>query len=169
MANDRDIEFKESGLNEHRQFLLAHATHSYHAISQFMKKEDGSPLWVLNEGEYIMMNTFHLTVDHVFYEMKLHPWTITNSLDLFVERYGYHDQGGLAFTHDMGVANGLSPKGYSSYELLNLGGCFGYMTHEELLKFGKYLSTCRILYHSCSNNILEGVLKILLKIYLKTY
>jgi hypothetical protein len=135
MAKDRDIELKESGLNEHRQFLLAHATHSYHASSQFMKKEDGSPLWVLNEGEYIMMNTFDLTVDHVFYEMKFHPWTITNTLDLFVERYSYHDQAGLAFTHDMGVANGFSPKGYSSYELPNLDGCFSYMTHEELLNW----------------------------------
>jgi hypothetical protein len=135
MATQRDRELKESGLNEHRQFLLAHATHSYHASSQLMKKEDGSPLWVLNEGEYIMMNTFDLTVDHVFYEMKFHPWTITNSLDLFVERYSYYDQAGLAFTHDMGVANGFSPKEYSSYELPNLDGCFSYMTHEELLNW----------------------------------
>jgi hypothetical protein len=135
MAAQRDRELKESGLNEHRQFLLAHATHSYHASSQLMKKDDGSALWVLNEGEYIMMNTFDLTVDHVFYEMKFHPWTITNSLDLFVERYSYYDQAGLAFTHDMGVANGFSPKEYSSYELPNLDGCFSYMTHEELLNW----------------------------------
>lgn len=135
MAELRDKELKESKLNEHRQFLLAHATHSYHASSQLMKKQDGSPLWVVNEGEYIMMNTFDLTVDHVFYEMKFHPWTITNALDLFVERYSYYDQAGLAFTHDMGVANGFSPKEYSSYELPNLHGCFSYMTHEELLNW----------------------------------
>jgi xylan 1,4-beta-xylosidase len=135
MAAKRDKELKESNLNEHRQFLLAHATHSYHASSQLMKKEDGSALWVVNEGEYIMMNTFDLTVDHLFYEMKFHPWTITNTLDLFVERYSYHDQAGLAFTHDMGVANGFSPKEYSSYELPNLDGCFSYMTHEELLNW----------------------------------
>jgi xylan 1,4-beta-xylosidase len=135
MAAQRDKELKENNLNEHRQFLLAHATHSYHASSQLMKKEDGSALWVVNEGEYIMMNTFDLTVDHVFYEMKFHPWTITNSLDLFVERYSYYDQAGLAFTHDMGVANGFSPKEYSSYELPNLDGCFSYMTHEELLNW----------------------------------
>lgn len=135
MAELRDKELKQSKLNEHRQFLLAHATHSYHASSQLMKKQDGSPLWVVNEGEYIMMNTFDLTVDHVFYEMKFHPWTITNALDLFVERYSYYDQAGLAFTHDMGVANGFSPKEYSSYELPNLHGCFSYMTHEELLNW----------------------------------
>ncbi|WP_026883298.1 glycoside hydrolase family 52 protein [Clostridium akagii] len=135
MAEQRDKELKESKLNKYRQFLLAHATHSYHASSQLMKKEDGSPLWVVNEGEYIMMNTFDLTVDHIFYEMKFHPWTIKNSLDLFAERYSYYDQSGIAFTHDMGVANGFSPKGYSSYELPNLHGCFSYMTHEELLNW----------------------------------
>ncbi|MDP4090530.1 MAG: glycoside hydrolase family 52 protein, partial [Bacillota bacterium] len=135
LAAKRDKELKESGLNEHRRFLIAHATHSYHASSQLMKKADGSALWVVNEGEYIMMNTFDLTVDHVFYEMKFHPWTITNALDLFVERYSYYDQAGLAFTHDMGVSNGFSPKEYSSYELPNLDGCFSYMTHEELLNW----------------------------------
>ena len=135
LAAERDKELLESKLNEHRQFLIAHATHSYHASSQLMKKRDGSALWVVNEGEYIMMNTFDLTVDHVFFEMKFHPWTITNSLDLFVERYSYRDQAGLAFTHDMGVANGFSPKEYSSYELPDLDGCFSYMTHEELLNW----------------------------------
>jgi hypothetical protein len=135
MAAQRDRELKEGGLNEHRQFLLAHATHSYHASSQLMKKENGDALWVVNEGEYIMMNTFDLTVDHLFYEMKFHPWTVTNSLDLFVDRYSYYDQAGLAFTHDMGVANGFSPKEYSSYELPELDGCFSYMTHEQLLNW----------------------------------
>ncbi|MDP4089640.1 MAG: glycoside hydrolase family 52 protein, partial [Bacillota bacterium] len=55
--------------------------------------------------------------------------------DLFVERYSYYDQAGLAFTHDMGVSNGFSPKEYSSYELPNLDGCFSYMTNEELLNW----------------------------------
>ncbi|WP_163193459.1 glycoside hydrolase family 52 protein [Clostridium thermarum] len=135
IAAERDKELKETKLNEHRQFLIAHATHSYHASSQLMKKEDGSPLWIVNEGEYLMMNTFDLTVDHMFFEMKFHPWTIKNALDLFVECYSYYDQIGLAFTHDMGVANGFTAKGYSSYELPNLDGCFSYMTHEELLNW----------------------------------
>lgn len=135
LAKQRDSELEESDLNEHRQFLLAHSTHSYHASSQLMKKEDGSPLWIVNEGEYIMMNTFDLTVDHVFFELKFHPWTITNTLDLFVDRYSYKDQAGLAFTHDMGTYNAFSPKEYSSYELPNLDGCFSYMTHEELLNW----------------------------------
>lgn len=135
LAKERDEELYNSGLNEYRQFLIAHATHSYYASSQLMKKRDGTPLWIVNEGEYIMINTFDLTVDHIFWEMRFHPWTIKNTLDLYVEDYSYEDQAGLAFTHDMGVANGFSPKGYSAYELPNLTGCFSYMTHEELLNW----------------------------------
>lgn len=135
LARKRDRELKESGLNEYKQFIIAHAAHSYHASSQLMKKEDGSPLWIVNEGQYVMINTFDLTVDHVFWELRFHPWTITNVLDLFVDRYSYIDQAGLSFAHDMGVANAFSPKGYSSYELPNLKGCFSYMTHEELLNW----------------------------------
>jgi hypothetical protein len=135
LAEKRDVELKENKLNEHRQFLISHATHSYHASSQLMKKEDGTPLWIVNEGEYIMINTFDLTVDHLFWELKFHPWTVTNTLDLFVDRYSYIDQAGLAFTHDMGAYNAFSPAQYSSYELPNLHGCFSYMTHEELLNW----------------------------------
>lgn len=135
LAETRNTELKESGLNEHKQFLIAHATHSYHASSELLIREDNSPLWILNEGEYIMINTFDLTVDHIFWEMKFHKWTVTNSLDLFVENYSYNDESGLAFTHDMGAYNAFSPTGYSSYELPNLKGCFSYMTHEELLNW----------------------------------
>jgi len=134
-AEDRDKELEGTNLNEYRKFLIAHATHSYYASSELMKRENGEPLWILNEGEYIMMNTFDLTIDHVFWEMKFHPWTITNTLDLFVEKYSYKDQIGLAFTHDMGTYDGFSPEKYSSYELPDLTGCFSYMTNEELLNW----------------------------------
>lgn len=134
-AKNRDKELENSNLNQYRKFIIAHATHSYYASSELMKRENGEPLWILNEGEYVMMNTFDLTVDHVFWEMKFHPWTITNTLDLFVEKYSYRDQLGLAFNHDMGTYDGFSPKGYSAYELPNLTGCFSYMTHEELLNW----------------------------------
>jgi hypothetical protein len=103
------------------------------------------PLWVVNEGEYRMMNTFDLTVDHAFFELSYHPWTLRNTLDLFIQRYGYVDglqdaaaadrprfPGGISFTHDMGVANQFSPPHYSSYERPNLSGCFSYMTQEQL-------------------------------------
>lgn len=135
MAKQRDKELRESGLNEYRQFLIAYATHAYYANSQLMTRKDGVPLWIVNEGEYLMINTFDLTIDHLFWELKFHPWTIKNTLDLYVEKYSYFDQAGRSFTHDMGVANNFSPQGYSSYELPNLHGVFSYMTHEELLNW----------------------------------
>jgi len=130
-----DAELAGSGLNEHRQFMLAHFTHSYLASSQLMHTPDGRLFWSVNEGEYRMINTFDLTVDHLFWEMRYHPWTMKNALDWYLDRYSYRDQLGLAFTHDMGVANELSPVGYSSYETPDIHGCFSYMTCEELLNW----------------------------------
>ena len=111
-----------------------------------MLEHHGEPFWVVNEGEYRMMNTFDLTADHLFFETKMNPWTMRNTLDMFVERYSYRDQvhlpgganehpGGLSFTHDMGVANNISRPGYSSYELFELDGCFSHMTHEQLVNW----------------------------------
>ena len=121
----------------------------------------------MNEGEYCMMNTLDLSVDHAFWELEQNPWVVRNLLDGFVRRYSFvdevkvyandpasadrhlgahatHDpsqpapppdegqlnrpfslaQGGLSFTHDMGVHNNFSPEGTSSYELAELTGCF---------------------------------------------
>ncbi|MBC8141280.1 MAG: hypothetical protein H7Y38_07540 [Armatimonadetes bacterium] len=159
IATERDAELDAAPLNESRRFLLAHATHSYHASTMLLHDETGDlvlspreschrPLWVVNEGEYRMMNTFDLTVDQAFWELKYHPWTLRNTLDLFCARYRYYDEaqdatdpsrprflGGISFTHDMGVANAFSPHGYSSYERPNLDDCFSYMTAEQLLNW----------------------------------
>ncbi|MFZ5828148.1 MAG: glycoside hydrolase family 52 protein [Bacillota bacterium] len=142
LAAERDRELESAPLNADRKFMLAHFTHSYLANTQLMLDESNRPLWVVNEGEYQMMNTFDLTVDHLFWELRYHPWTIRNALDLFVSRYSYtdgvkdrsgrHYPGGLSFTHDMGVANAFSPARYSSYEMPDIDGCFSYMTHEQL-------------------------------------
>jgi hypothetical protein len=159
IADERDLELATSRLSDERKFLLAHATHSYHGSTMLLHDERGTlprapfspsaplhrPLWVVNEGEYRMLNTFDLTVDHAFWEMRFHPWTLKNTLDLFVSRYSYLDTvkdcanpdglslpGGLSFTHDMGVANQFTIPGHSSYELANLDGCFSYMTQEQL-------------------------------------
>ncbi len=43
--------------------------------------------------------------------------------------------GGISFTHDMGVCAQFTPPEHSSYELPGLGGCFSYMTGEELLNW----------------------------------
>jgi hypothetical protein len=93
-----------------------------------------------------MMNTFDLTVDHLFYELEMNSWVVKNALDLFIDRYSYVDQvrfpgddtlhtGGISFTHDMGVANVFSRPGYSSYEMVGVDGCFSYMTHEQLVNW----------------------------------
>jgi xylan 1,4-beta-xylosidase len=144
LADRRDRELARSKLSADQRFLLAQATHSYHASTQLLWHQD-EPLWVVNEGEYRMINTFDLTVDHLFWELHWHPWTIRNTLDLFVSRYSYRDhirlsdgrtvRGGLSFTHDMGVNNHFTPPGRSSYECDQLHGCFSHMTMEQLLNW----------------------------------
>lgn len=136
---------KKDTLSQEQQFMLAHSIRSYYGSTQFLMVDD-KPLWVVNEGEYRMMNTFDLTVDQLFYEMKFNPWTVKNELDLFTSRYSYYDTvsfpgdatkypGGISFTHDMGVSNVFSRPQYSSYELQGLTGCFSYMTHEQLINW----------------------------------
>lgn len=138
-----------------RALMAGQAMKSYYGSTQFLKQADGRPLWVVNEGEYRMMNTFDLTVDQLYFELAMNPWTVRNVLDLFVERYSYQDEvrfpgegrtypGGLAFTHDMGVANHFSDEGRSSYEQAGLKGVFSYMSCEELVNWvlcaGVYVS-----------------------------
>ncbi|WP_166244687.1 glycoside hydrolase family 52 protein [Paenibacillus turpanensis] len=145
LAEQSNALVDDSGLSEDQKFMLAHSIRSYYGSTQLLEAE-GKPFWIVNEGEYRMMNTFDLTVDQLFYELKVNPWTVKNELDMFVERYSYEDKvrfpgdeteypGGLSFTHDMGVANTLSRKHYSSYELYGIDGCFSHMTHEQLVNW----------------------------------
>ncbi|MEM9882217.1 MAG: glycoside hydrolase family 52 protein [Planctomycetota bacterium] len=141
-------------LNDPQRFHLAHSVHGYYGSTQLLDlgtapplTHDGrTPCWVVNEGEYRMMNTFDLTADMLFYELRTNPWTTRNVLDRYVERYAYTDTlhspggpnehpGGVSFTHDQGVANHFTPAGYSCYELPGLSGCFSYMTCEQLINF----------------------------------
>ena len=134
-----------SKLSVDQQFMLAHAVRSYYGSTELLDN-NGAPFWVVNEGEYRMMNTFDLTVDQLFYEMKMNPWTVKNELNMFTERYSYYDKvrfpgdskeydGGISFTHDMGVANTLSRAGYSTYEKYGIDGCFSHMTQEQLVNW----------------------------------
>lgn len=144
VAQQRDADLAGSRLNEDQKFLLAQASHSYRGSSQLLTGPQGL-LWNVNEGEYRMVNTFDLTVDHLFFELDWHPWAVRNTLDLFAERYSYTDQvrspdgttgpGGLSFTHDMGVMNHFTEPGRSSYECDHLTGCFSHMTMEQLLNW----------------------------------
>ena len=156
-ANTRDLELEASSLSSDQRFLLSHATRSYYGSTEWLVDGEGLPLWVVNEGEYLMMNTLDLTVDMMFFELRMNPWTVRNVLEHFVTRYSYEDEifdpaapdktypGGISFTHDMGVANHFSPKGYSSYECSGLDrACFSYMTCEQLTNWilcaGVYLA-----------------------------
>ncbi|MDF7799741.1 glycoside hydrolase family 52 protein [Pontiellaceae bacterium B1224] len=143
-AATRDAELAASPLSEDQKFLIAHATRSYYGSTEWLTDGD-RPIWVVNEGEYLMMNTLDLTVDMLFFELRFNPWTVRNVLEFFVENYSYIDEvfspddtaklypGGISFTHDMGVANTFSPVGYSSYESSGLDRkCFSYMTCEQL-------------------------------------
>ncbi|MFD1735456.1 glycoside hydrolase family 52 protein [Bacillus salitolerans] len=132
-------------LSDDQQFMMSHSIRSYYGCTQLLDLE-GEPFWVVNEGEYRMMNTFDLTVDQLFFELKMNPWTVKNELDMFVKRFSYEDNvrfpndeleypGGISFTHDMGVAGTISRPRYSSYELYGLDGCFSHMTHEQLVNW----------------------------------
>lgn len=143
LAANRMID--DAPLSDDQKFMMAHSIRSYYGNTQLLDR-DGSPLWIVNEGEYRMINTFDLTVDQLFYELKMNPWTVKNELELFAERYSYYDEahfpgddkaypGGISFTHDMGVANVFSRPGYSSYELHGIKDCFSQMTHEQLVNW----------------------------------
>lgn len=132
-------------LSDDQRFTLAHTIHSYYGSTELLDV-GGTPFWVVNEGEYRMMNTFDLTADQVYFEMLLNPWTVRNELEWYSLRFSYRDKvrlpgetaeypGGLSFTHDMGIANVVSRPEYSSYEMFGLDGCFSHMTHEELVNW----------------------------------
>jgi xylan 1,4-beta-xylosidase len=153
-AEARDGELLASGLSADQQFLIAHSTRSYYGSTQLLEV-GGEPFFIVNEGEYCMMNTLDLSIDHVFWELKQNPWVVTNLLDNFVRHFSYFDEvkrdrgddarrspGGISFTHDMGVHNNFSPPGTSSYELKNLTGCFSYMTAEQLCNWSLLAATC---------------------------
>lgn len=144
IADARDRELAAAPVPAMQKWSIAQAVHTYLTSTELLQQE-GRPLWVVNEGEYRMMNTFDLTVDHLFFELEWWPWSVRDTLDLFVSRYSYRDTlhdtagntapGGLSFTHDMGVDNQFTPPGYSSYELPNLRDCFSYMTSEQLVNW----------------------------------
>jgi xylan 1,4-beta-xylosidase len=143
LAADRRVE--RSRLNAAQRFQLCHAVRSYFGSTELLETERG-PFWVVNEGEYRMINTFDLTVDHLFFELSQNPWVVRNQLDWFRTRYAFRDRvrlpgdpreypGGMSFTHDMGVGNCLSRPGRSAYEQDGLHGCFSHMTHEQLVNW----------------------------------
>ncbi len=160
-ALESNLLLKNKGLSEAQSFQLTHAIRSYYGSTQLLRRTNGEAIWVVNEGEYRMMNTFDLTVDQLFYEMKMNPWTVKNELELFVKRYSYQDElhfpggenihkGGLSFTHDMGQFNHFSEPAYSAYECFGLTGCFSHMSHEQLVNW----VLCAAVYAKQNNDII---------------
>ncbi len=90
-AEALDAKLDAAKLSDDQRFMIAHATHSYYGSTQLLDV-DGQPLWVVNEGEYCMMNTLDLAADHVFWELDHNPWLVRNLLDTFVRRYSYTDE-----------------------------------------------------------------------------
>jgi hypothetical protein len=90
-AKALDNKLDSTALSDDQRFLIAHATHSYYGSTQLLEVDD-KPFWVVNEGEYCMMNTLDLSVDHVFWELDHNPWLVRNLLDNFVRLYSYTDE-----------------------------------------------------------------------------
>lgn len=134
-AERLDSFLDNSGLSEDRRFIVAQASHSYVANTELLLSQAGEPVFLVNEGEYQMMNTLDLTIDQAFWESQFSPWTLRNELDLFWEYSSYRDLFGAAFAHDQGVGDCFSPKGCSVYELPGLTDCFSYMSYEETLNW----------------------------------
>jgi hypothetical protein len=62
----------ETALSEEQKWMLYHSVRSYYGSTELLEYE-GKPVWVVNEGEYRMMNTFDLTVDHLYWETAPEP------------------------------------------------------------------------------------------------
>lgn len=158
-AEQADALLHECPLDDERKFIIAHAAHSYCASTELLLGNQGNPLFVVNEGEYRMMNTLDLTVDHAFHELCFSPWTLRNELDFFVKQSMYTDGFGIAFSHDQGVADCFTQRGHSSYELPGLVDCFSYMSYEETLNWT--LSACLYAHNSGDAKWADGKIDII--------
>jgi hypothetical protein len=92
-----DEKLLNSRLSPDQQFLIAHATRSYYANTQLLdlaltNTQPAHPYWIVNEGEYCMMNTLDLAADQVFWELEQNPWVVKNLLDNFLKHYSYTDE-----------------------------------------------------------------------------
>ncbi len=90
-AEALDAKLEASSLSDDQRFMISHSTHSYYGSTQLLEV-DNQPFWVVNEGEYCMMNTLDLAVDHVFWELDRNTWLVRSLLDSFVSNYSYTDE-----------------------------------------------------------------------------
>lgn len=123
--------------------LFCQSVRAYYANSQ-LTEAGGHAYYNICEGQYLWRNTMDLAADHLPFEIWRHPWVVRNMIDLYIERYSYHDRirfadrpgevfpGGLSFTHDMGSYTSFTPRGISGYEKSDAAN-YQFMTTEELL------------------------------------
>lgn len=141
-ARAADALLERPHLSSEQRRMMALAIRSYYGSTELLDHE-GKPFWIVNEGEYRMINTMDLAADHLFFEMKMNPWTTRNVLERYAGRHAYtagvrfpgdpkEYPGGISFAHDMGVANSMAHRGFSVYERLGTNGVFSFMTHEQL-------------------------------------
>lgn len=114
-ANNLDARLQKQKLSGERSFQVAQSLQSYRYNTGLYEMEKShAPVWTVMEGEYGYINTFDLTIDHLFHELAMHPWTVKNELNMFEKYYSYTDSvryrdsdkrylGGIGFTHDMGA------------------------------------------------------------------
>ena len=69
--------------------MIAHATRRHGSTEWLVENE--KLLWLVNEGEYLMINTLDLTIDMAFFELK-GSLTVKNVLEHFVTYYSYEDK-----------------------------------------------------------------------------
>jgi hypothetical protein len=154
-CSEVDQKLANCGQDQERRFNAASALHSYQFNTILHQTTDTKePIWVVIEGEYSLINTCDLTVDHVFYELCMHPWTVRNELNHFLMGYSFTDQlstpgqpgllpGGLGFCHDMGSRfNFPSKESGAVYKVL--------MTQEELQNW--ILCACLYWRHAGDND-----------------
>ncbi len=126
-------------ISPERKWMAAQALHSYRFNTVLFEHPlTHEPLWELVEGECKMNNTLDLTVDVVFYELAMHPWTTRNVLDTYRDDYSYTDE-----VYSPSAPDKRYPGGYGFYHDLGFGVTFfdpktgapvhhAVMTHEEL-------------------------------------
>lgn len=142
-AGRMDLWLSRQPISAERQHMLALAVHNYWASTQLFADSEGALRYVVNEGSYMMMNTLDLSVDHLFYECSMQPWTVRNQLESFAREYLYRDTvhafggspglpGGISFCHDQGSFGSFAPPGHSAYEMPEKPGCLSYMSQEQL-------------------------------------
>ena len=87
---------QNAGLNPYRQFLACEALHSFQCNTICLIDSNNTVYWREVEGVYGNINTCDLMVDHAFYSVVMHPWTLRNVLDAFS---GASDSGNGYFFH----------------------------------------------------------------------